>query len=134
MPRPNLAHLRHRQALHSGGSACHAESAATAWRARFQLDNRVHVPIAHYSLLFLVVLLAAALARRRFDTQAQLAAMVVAAIVANAFACGVLSGPHDRYGARIAWLATLSIGIAILVKIKSSGMRRNVRSESAAGP
>jgi hypothetical protein len=100
----------------------------------FSLINRVHVPIAHYSLLFLVVLLAEALARRRFHVQAQLAATVVVAIVANAFACGVLSGPHDRYGARIAWLATLSIAIAILIKIKSSGTKHNVTSGNAARP
>ena len=100
----------------------------------FSLINRVHVPIAHYSLLLLVVLLAQGLARRRFHVQAQLAATVVVAIVANAFACGVLSGPHDRYGARIAWLATLSIAIAILIKIKSSGTKHIVTSENAAGP
>ena len=80
----------------------------------FSLINRVHVPIAHYSLLFLVVLLAAALARSRFDAQTQLAATVVVAIVANAFACGVLSGPHDRYGARMAWLATAVVLIAAI--------------------
>jgi hypothetical protein len=100
----------------------------------FSLINRVHVPIAHYSLLFLVMLLAEALARRRFHVQAQLAATVVVAIVANAFACGVLSGPHDRYGARIAWLATLSIAIALLIKIKSSGTKRNATSGNPAGP
>jgi hypothetical protein len=85
-------------------------------------------------LLFLIVLLAEALARRRFHVQARLAATVVVAIVAHAFACGVLSGPHDRYGARIAWLATLSIGIAILIKIKSSGTKRNVTGGNGPGP
>lgn len=99
----------------------------------FSLINRVHVPIAHYSLLFLIMLLAAALARRRFDAQAQLGATVVVAIVANAFACGVLSGPHDRYGARIAWLATLAIGVALLIQIRSSGTKGNVTSGSASG-
>jgi hypothetical protein len=33
---------------------------------------------------------------------------VTVAILANAFICGVLSGPHDRYGARIVWIATLT--------------------------
>ena len=36
------------------------------------------------------------------------------AILANAFVCGALSGPHDRYGARIAWIATFIAAIAIL--------------------
>src|SRR5262249_60351586 len=36
-----------------------------------------------------------------------------------AFVCGVLSGPHDRYGARIAWIATFTAAIAILRAIKA---------------
>ena len=98
----------------------------------FSLINRVHVPIAHYSALFLVVLLAEALARKRFHAQAQLAATVAVAIVANAFACGVLSGPHDRYGARVAWMATLSVGIAILLAIKAFDTKRS--RNAAVGP
>ena len=98
----------------------------------FSLINRVHVPIAHYSALFLVVLLAEALARKRFHAQAQLAATVAVAIVANAFACGVLSGPHDRYGARVGWMATLSVGIAILLAIKAFNTRRS--RNAALGP
>jgi hypothetical protein len=26
--------------------------------------------------------------------------------------CGVISGPHDRYGARMAWIATLTVLLA----------------------
>ena len=33
-------------------------------------------------------------------------ATVTLALLGNAFVCGVISGPHDRYGARIAWVAT----------------------------
>ena len=44
---------------------------------------------------------------RRNPALAGLAAMVVAGVLANAFATGALSGPHDRYGARIAWLVLL---------------------------
>ena len=87
----------------------------------FTLTNRVHVPVAYVSLLFLVLLLGEALARGRFHAQARLAATILVAIVANAFACGALSGPHDRYGARVAWLATLAVGIALLSAIKAFG-------------
>ena len=38
---------------------------------------------------------------------AGLAAITLAALIANAFATGALSGPHDRYQARIAWLVLL---------------------------
>ena len=94
--------------------------------------NRVHVPIAHYSAPFLVVLLAEALARKRFHAPAQLAATLAVTIVANSFACGVLSRPHDRYGARVAWMATLSVGIAILLAIKAFDTKRS--RNAAVGP
>ena len=41
-----------------------------------------------------------------------LAAVAAVAILANAVVCGVLSGPHDRYGARLAWIATFALVIA----------------------
>jgi hypothetical protein len=34
------------------------------------------------------------------------------AVLANAFVCGVLSNPHDRYGARLIWLAVAAAAIA----------------------
>ena len=39
---------------------------------------------------------------------AGLAAVVLTALLANAFATGALSGPHDRYQARLAWLVLLA--------------------------
>jgi hypothetical protein len=32
--------------------------------------------------------------------------------LANAAVCGALANPHDRYGARLAWLAPLVVLIA----------------------
>lgn len=81
---------------------------------RFDLINLVHVPIAIGSIVFALVLLANALACRRFDEPTRLAATVTVAILANAFVCGAVSGPHDRYGARLAWTATLITGIALI--------------------
>ncbi len=43
-----------------------------------------------------------------------LAIMVLMGILANAFATGALSGPHDRYGARIAWLVLLPPAFALM--------------------
>jgi hypothetical protein len=82
----------------------------------FGLINRVHVPIALGSMLFVLVLAARAAVFVRFEEPALLAATVTIAILANAFVCGALSGPHDRYGARIAWIATFTVAIAILRK------------------
>jgi hypothetical protein len=77
----------------------------------FTALNRVHVPVALASMVLMLGLLF------RFrhgasDDLAQLAATATLAILANAFLCGALSGPHDRYGARIAWLATFAVAIA----------------------
>ena len=44
---------------------------------------------------------------RRNPALAGLAVTIVVGILANAFATGALSGPHDRYGARVAWLVLL---------------------------
>ncbi len=43
-----------------------------------------------------------------------LAAATACALLANALVCGVFSNPHDRYGARLAWLAPLVVGLAAL--------------------
>ncbi len=51
---------------------------------------------------------------RRNPVLAGLAIMVVAGLLANAFATGALSGPHDRYGARIAWLVLLAPAFALM--------------------
>ena len=36
------------------------------------------------------------------------------AVLANAAFCGILSNPHDRYGARIIWLISFTMAIAAL--------------------
>jgi hypothetical protein len=76
----------------------------------FAIVNRLHVPVAWGSMLLLVGVLALALrGRPPFSDMGTLATVVTLAILANAAACGALSNPHDRYGARIVWLATLVI-------------------------
>ena len=35
-------------------------------------------------------------------------------LLGNAFVCAVISGPHDRYGARLAWVATFVVLIAAI--------------------
>jgi len=76
------------------------------WGLDFGYVNLLHVPVALASMLALVALLAHALAWRRLDDLTLLAASVVLALLGNAFICGVISGPHDRYGARMVWVAT----------------------------
>jgi hypothetical protein len=78
----------------------------------FAAINRIHVPVALASMLLVVAIFATALWRRRLDDLALLAATVSLALLGNAFVCGVISGPHDRYGARMVWIATLVALIA----------------------
>lgn len=80
----------------------------------FNVVNRIHVPVALVSMLLLVVILTSALRRRRLDDLTLLAATVSLALLGNAFVCGVLSGPHDRYGARMVWIATFAVLIAAI--------------------
>jgi hypothetical protein len=78
----------------------------------FTVINWIHVPVALVSMLLVVVILATAIRRRRLDDLTLLAATIALALLGNAFVCGVISGPHDRYGARMVWIATLVVLIA----------------------
>jgi hypothetical protein len=83
------------------------------WDIHFEYVNWLHVPVALASMLALLALLGQALANRRLDDLTLLATTVTLALLGNAFICGVISGPHDRYGARMVWLATFVALIAM---------------------
>jgi hypothetical protein len=80
----------------------------------FEGINRVHVSVAYGSMLMVAMFFGYALWRRRIDDFALLTATVTLAILGNAFACGALSGPHDRYGSRMVWIATLAVLIILM--------------------
>ena len=82
------------------------------WQLDFTAINRLHIPVALTSMLLVVAILATAIWRRRLDDLTLLAATVSLALLGNALVCGVISGPHDRYGARMAWVATFAVLIA----------------------
>lgn len=105
-----------------------AMQAARQQRGEFDFTriNRLHVPAAWLSMALVLASLLR-LRRDRADPLALLGATVVLAILANAFVCGVLSGPHDRYGARIAWIATLAVAMIALRVLA------DLRSPAAAG-
>jgi len=78
----------------------------------FGLINRLHYPLALLALIALPTILL--LRGERFASLRRLAATVAFAILANAAICGVFSNPHDRYGARVVWLAALAVALAII--------------------
>jgi hypothetical protein len=83
------------------------------WGLDFDVINRLHVPVALASMLALLGLLGHALTHRRLDDLTLLAATVTLALLGNAFICAVISGPHDRYGARMVWVATFVVLMAL---------------------
>jgi hypothetical protein len=82
------------------------------WDINFAAVNWLHVPVALGSTLLVFAMFARALWRRKFDDLALLAATVSFALLGNALICGVISGPHDRYGARLVWISTFTVLLA----------------------
>ena len=85
---------------------------AAQYRASLQAADRLPAVAAPLRPLHLLALLAGTIAslgialRRRGPLQG-LAVLVLVGLLANAASTGALSGPHDRYQARIAWLVAL---------------------------
>jgi hypothetical protein len=75
----------------------------------FESINRLHVPIALASMAALPILIAAGFRWSALGALSRLAATLTVALLANAFVCGALANPHDRYGARLVWLAPLLV-------------------------
>lgn len=76
--------------------------------------NLIHVPVALFSTALVFALLIGAIIRRRMDDLTLLLATVCLAMLGNAVICGVISGPHDRYGSRLVWITTLALMIAAM--------------------
>lgn len=80
----------------------------------FAALNELHYPVALFSMVLLPLLIAMAWRQRIPSEFGELAATCMLALLANAFVCGVLSNPHDRYGARVIWLAAFATGLALV--------------------
>jgi hypothetical protein len=93
----------------------------------FTLINRVHYPVALACLLLLPLIGGCMLRRQEMREIGELATACLFALVANAFVCGTLSNPHDRYGARLIWLAVTAGAIAA---VRLYEERRRLRTAS----
>jgi hypothetical protein len=78
----------------------------------FDALNAVQVPLLWLASAAFPLLLWLAW-RRRDPDAVLLLGIVTLAFLGNAFVCGALSNPNDRYQSRIAWLAILAIVIAV---------------------
>ena len=101
------------------------------WDINFAAVNWLHVPVALISMLSVFGLSASAIWRRRLDDLMLLAAAVCLALLGNAFVCGAISGPHDRYGARLAWVATL---VALIAAVRHFAGDDDEPRESSLSP
>ncbi|MBI2716803.1 MAG: hypothetical protein HYX37_20500 [Rhizobiales bacterium] len=79
----------------------------------FTAINRLHYPLALIAMALLPVIALLAWRKTIAADIGELAATVTLALLANAFVCGALSNPHDRYGARMVWLAVFACALAL---------------------
>ncbi|HZL38707.1 MAG TPA: hypothetical protein VFC45_00295 [Pseudolabrys sp.] len=75
----------------------------------FTAINALQYPLALIAMALLPLLI---LAYRVIPATSELAGFVSLALLGNAFICGALANPHDRYGARMVWLAGLTVILA----------------------
>lgn len=83
-------------------------------RATIDTLNRFHVPLTLASMALLPLLLLLAWRRGELYDSDKLAAALILGLLANAFVTGVLSNPHHRYGARIAWIAPFVWSLVVI--------------------
>jgi len=79
----------------------------------FDAFNRVHIPVAYLSVMGLLMAIGWGLHSKRYEL-AGLASFTLLALLGNAFICGALSNPHDRYQSRLIWLAPLVVGMTVM--------------------
>ena len=94
--------------------------------------NSFQVPaeLASFVLLFPLIWVAW---RRRDRATLTIASLVLLALLGNAFVCGALSNPNDRYQNRIAWVAMLALGMGgARLFVKSGADARRLSIDEAA--
>ena len=74
--------------------------------------NKVHYPCALAAMALLPVIVLLAVLEALPFVYGEFAVMCIVALFGNAFVCGALSNPHDRYGARMVWIAAFAVTLA----------------------
>ena len=75
--------------------------------------NALQYPAALAAMALLPLIVFAAWCGKLPADIGEFAAVATLTLLGNAFICGVLSNPHDRYGARVAWIAVLAVPLAL---------------------
>lgn len=88
--------------------------------------NALHYPLALFAMALLPLMAWCGVRGSLPAEVGELAAACILALLANAFVCGALSNPHDRYGARMIWLAVFTAAVALVRAVE--GLRRDISS------
>ena len=80
----------------------------------FTAINRLQVPVAYLAMALLPIIALLALRRKGFAEIGELAAATALALLTNAAVFGTLTTAHNRYGARMVWLAVFVVILAAL--------------------
>ena len=96
----------------------------------FTAINRLQVPVAYLAMALLPIIALLALRRRGFADIGELAAATALALLANAAVFGTLTTAHNRYGARMIWIAPFVVMLALARLIQ----RRRLRNETPGLP
>ncbi len=84
----------------------------------FAAINMIDVPVAWAAMALLPALLLLGIYSAEFADLGRLAATLILALLGNAVFCGVISDPHDRYGARIVWIAVFAVALAAGARLR----------------
>jgi hypothetical protein len=84
----------------------------------FRWINAVQVPVGAAAIAALATILVAAVQRRNWTDRVFLPAFILITLLGNAFICGALSNPQDRYQSRLIWLACFAV-LLLLAKRRS---------------
>jgi hypothetical protein len=84
----------------------------------FTAINELQYPLALIAMALLPALVWLAWRRKLPAPNGELSTFIIIALLGNAFVCGALANPHDRYGARMVWLAALGVILAALAAKK----------------
>jgi hypothetical protein len=88
--------------------------------------NALQYPAALAAMALLPLLVLGAWRGKIPPDIGEFAAAVALVLLGNAFICGVLSNPHDRYGARVVWLAVLVVILAAAQAADRLGRRASL--------
>jgi hypothetical protein len=88
--------------------------------------NRLQYPAALLAMAFLPVIVILAFRNKLPIHLGEFAAVCTLALVTNALICGTLSNPHDRYGARLVWIAVFASIVALFDLANRLGSRADI--------